>query len=101
MLRPREGHNVAHGQPRRRGFIAASRSVAAAPALRCAVIFDIGKFAVLRPRAGVVPALFADICNGGDLHVIFPTRRTLDGQPVPNVNADMPRTPNGLAYFDF
>ena len=61
------------------------------------VVFDIRKFAMLRPCAGVIPALCPHVFNCRDLHIVFKGGGTLHGQPAADINTDMPATPKGFA----
>ena len=61
------------------------------------LIGDVGYLTVLRPFTGIVAAFGADVCHSGNLDAVLPPRRTLHGQSVADVDADMPGHPNSLA----
>ena len=52
---------------------------------------------MLLPHTGIVPVLLPDVTNSGDLHIVRPTRGTLDCQTISDIHADVSRSPHHFA----
>ena len=59
-------------------------------------VVDPGKLAVLLPGTCIVPGLGTNVPHSGDLNTILPFGRTLNGKPIPNVDADVTGHPHGF-----
>ena len=56
---------------------------------------------MLSPPPRIIPRLCSDICNRRNLHAVFPRRRTLHRQYIPNINSDLSLQPHRFPDLNF
>ena len=51
---------------------------------------------MLLPHTSIVPVFLPDVTDSGDLHIVRPTRGTLDRKAVSDIHTDVSRSPHHL-----